>query len=107
MPTVLGQCVHAEDHLPRTVFVVHGGVCVHLVGQICLVRHKAVYKRNEPVPVEHQPEVVPVVLDSTGKVFFRGRFRRGKAHGLHCGDRRQVLHGCMGDFHKGSSFKLF
>lgn len=32
MLAVCGQCIHAENHLPRTAFVVHGGVLVHLIG---------------------------------------------------------------------------
>lgn len=32
MLAVCGQRVYAKNHLPRTAFVVHGGVLVHLIG---------------------------------------------------------------------------
>ena len=60
MLAVCWQRVYAKNHLPRTAFVVHGGVLVHLIGQVRVIGHKPVHERNESVAIVQQPEMVPV-----------------------------------------------
>ena len=96
---VLRQGVQTEEHLPRAIFVVHGCFRVHFVGQVGLVRHKAIEKRDELTAIEHQPEVVAVVSDSLGKFLFCRRLGHGKALGFHCRDRVQIVHRCCSDLH--------
>ena len=96
---VLRQGVQTEEHLPRAIFVVHGCFRVHFIGQVGLVRHKAVEKRDELVALEHQPEVVAVIFDSLGEFLFCRRLGHGKALGFHRRDRVQIVHRCCSDLH--------
>ena len=60
MLAVCWQRVYAKNHLPRTVLVVHGGVLVHLIGQVRVIGHKPVHERYEFVAIVQQPKMVPV-----------------------------------------------
>ena len=102
---VLRQGVQTEEHLPRAIFVVHGCFRVHFVGQVGLVRHKAVEKRDELVALEHQPEVVAVIFDSLGEFLFCRRLGHGKALGFHRRDRVQIVHRRCSDLH-GSALSI-
>ena len=62
------QRIDTENHLPRTVFVVHGGVLVHLIGQVRVIGYESVHEGDEFVTVIHQPEMITVMGDSLGKL---------------------------------------
>ena len=81
------QGVDAEDHLPGAVFIVEGGVFVHLVPKRGLVGDHAVHEAHQgAVILLQQPEVVGVHRQTGGYLRRRGGLRRREAGGLH---RRQ------------------
>ena len=62
--SVIRVSVHAEDHLPRALRIVHAGIVVHLVEQMRLVSDHAVDEAHEPCATVRamlgfqQPEMV-------------------------------------------------
>ena len=87
--------VDAEDHLPRALLVVQGGVLVHHIRQVRLVRDKAVHKGKQLIPLIQQPEVIAVILHSVDKFLLcRGLCRR-KACRLHSGQCGNILPGSV------------
>ena len=42
IPAICRQYIDAENHLPRAVLVVHGGVLVHLIGQVRVIGDKTI-----------------------------------------------------------------
>ena len=79
MLAVCGQRIYAKNHLPRTAFVVHGGVLVHLIGQVRVIGHESVHERNEVVAIVQQPEMIPNMGNSLGK-FGSGSGSAGGKH---------------------------
>ena len=83
--TLLAICrqrIDTENHLPRTVFVVHGGVLVHLIGQVRVIGYESVHEGDEFVTVIHQPEMITVMGDSLGKLGGSGGLGRRETLGL-------------------------
>ena len=83
VPAVVGQCVHAEDHLPRAVRVVQGCIGIEIVREVGAVGDHAVDERDERAAVKHQPEVAAVVRQPVCELRARRGLRRGKARRLH------------------------
>ena len=98
VPAVVGQRVHAEDHLPRAVRVVQRGVRVEVVREVGAVRDHAVHERDERAAVKQQPEVVAVVRQTVCELLPRRGLRRREArrlhrrHGVEIGERRRANH---------------
>ena len=63
VPAVLRQRVDAEDHLPRALLVVQGGVLVHHIRQVRLVRDKAVHKGKQLIPTQNGAALISVLPD--------------------------------------------
>ena len=68
MLAICRQRIDAEYHLPRPILVVHGGVLVHLNGQICVIDYEPVHEGDEFVAIIHQPKMIAVMGDSLGKL---------------------------------------
>ena len=82
MLAICRQRIGAEYHLPRPILVVHGGVLVHLNGQICVIGYESVHEGDEFVTVIHQPEMITVMGDSLGKLGGSGGLGRRETLGL-------------------------
>ena len=52
MLAICRQRIDTENHLLRTVLVVHGGVLVHLISQVGVIGHETVHEGNEFVAVD-------------------------------------------------------
>ena len=107
-----GCHIHAENHLPIAMLVMHIGVVIHGIGKIRLVCGHAIdetnqravlYTRGERgivvIGVDQQPEMVRISGHACGKAFVACGLRRGEAGGLHSLDRVQILHRCMSNEH--------
>ena len=96
---VFRQGVDPKDHLPRAVLVVHGGILVHLIGQIGFVRHETVHEGDQLVPLVQEPEMVPVVPDPLDELLRSGSFCRWEALCLNGGQRCDILCSCGSNLH--------
>ena len=120
MVAVFGRGIHAEDHLPGAVLVMHRGVLVHLVSQVRLVGHEPVDERDESaIPdcvasdpgvvrlvamlgrrgIHHQPEVIRIHGQSRVHLALARRLGCRETGGLHRCDSRGVIQCCMSDSH--------
>ena len=95
VPAVLRQRVDAEDHLPRALLVVQGGVLVHHIRQVRLVRDKAVHKGKQLIPLIQQPKVIAVILYSVDKFLLRRGLCGRKACRLHSSQCGNILPGSV------------
>lgn len=41
---VFRKCIDSENHLPRTTFIVHSCVLVHLIGQVRIISHEPIHE---------------------------------------------------------------
>ena len=87
VPAIRRQRIDAENHLPRTGFIVHGRSFIHPVGRSGSSVTKTVHKGDQLFPRQTSAEMIPIMPDPLGKLRFGRRFRRRKARRLHCGDR--------------------
>ena len=108
-----GSRIHAEDHLPCPVLVMHGGVIIHGVAEIRFVGGHAVDEAYERAilngsgeagvivafGVDQQPEMVGVRGDASGEAFVARRLRRREARSFDRHNRVKVIHGCMSNEH--------
>lgn len=68
MLAICRQRIDTENHLPRAVLVMHGGVLVHLIGQVRVIGHKPIHEGDELVTIIHQPEMIAVMSYSLSKL---------------------------------------
>ena len=97
MSAVLRDGVDAEDHLPGTVFLVEGGILIHVVGQVSRIGDHAVYKGNELIFIEHEPEMVTVMGQAVFKIAAGGGLSGREAFRLNSGDSVKIVYGGSSD----------
>ncbi len=110
---VHGRHVHAEDHLPIAMPVMHRRVVVHDVGEIRFVRRHTVDETDQRalfdgrgkadvvgVGADQQPKMIGIRGHARGEAFVARRLRRREAGRLHRLDSVQVLHRCMSNEHE-------
>lgn len=68
MLAICRQRIDTENHLPRTVLIVHGGILVHLISQVGVIGHEPVHEGDEFVTIIHQPEMIAIMGNSLGKL---------------------------------------
>ena len=52
LASVVGNDIHAENHLPRAAFRVHSGILIHFIPEIRLVRNHTIDKAYCYSPVQ-------------------------------------------------------
>ena len=102
--TVSGDCIHAENHLPRAVFVMQGRVIVHLVPQVRLVRSHAIHKAHQLFAVHQHPKMVRIQRQPSGKAQFCGGFGSGEALGFNLYHSCQIGGSRGSDLHNNSPY---
>ncbi len=97
------DCIHPENHLPGTAFVVHGSFFIHFIRQIRFVVTK---------PSTNATSCVVIFARRTSaRNSWRNEYRRsanssfvaasagGEALVLYGGDLWQIIYGCSSDYH--------
>ena len=97
MSAVFRDGIDAEDHLPGTVFLMESGMFIHFIGQVSHIGDHAVYKGNELIFIEHEPEMVTVMGQALFKIAAGGSLSGWEAFSLNSGDSVKIFYGGSSD----------
>ncbi len=85
--------VDAEDHLPGALFIVHGGIVIHLIPEVRLIGREPVDEPDDCAAVLEDPEMIRINPEPRREALSGGALRGREAERLNLRNSLKISHG--------------